>query len=635
MALRNFLHVPILLALATMVAAKPVLDQSRAALLAGDTERARVLLEPLAAAGDREACYQLGLSQSARKPVPDDAVAALRCAAEQHDAGAQYLLALALAHRGDPEAEQWFRSAATAGHDLAVARGTTTADGMTGGNGSLVVAARRGDLGAARAALDSGQPADDDGKTGITPLRWALLNHHRDMVHLLVEHGADIDRRDAAGETALLAATRAGNRDDVATLLSLGADANLSDRDGNTPLHLAAARDAADLAGALVRGGALTDRANARGETPVALARARQHTEVLAALGSSRADAPTSPDPAPKAPGKAYANWLPLQLAAWHGNADRVRTLLDQGSAIDAIDFEGRTALARAAMQGNDAVCRLLLDRGASVDHAAAASATPLQLALHHRRWATATLLLDHGAQTAAAGTGLPEPLLLAIDGGNDSLAARLAANAGVDQYAPALLAAATAGLPSTSAALLQQGASPDIADAYSRSPLWLAVAGNHIDTARALLQYHAGLEAADHNGLTPLAVAASRGHDAMVSLLLTQGARVDAATAGGNTPLALAAYRGHAGVIGQLLTAGADAEHRNANTATPLMLAAASGSAPAVDALLAAGADPSRRDQQRRTTADYAAAAGYEPLAATLRDAAAGRSLKVFPTGR
>lgn len=58
----------------------------------------------------------------------------------------------------------------------------------------------------------------------------------------------------------------------------------------------------------------------------------------------------------------------PLNRAAFRGNADAARLLLDAGADVESMDGAGTAALWRAAAGGHDTVVQLLLERGADVN---------------------------------------------------------------------------------------------------------------------------------------------------------------------------------------------------------------------------------------------------------------------------
>lgn len=73
---------------------------------------------------------------------------------------------------------------------------------------------------------------------GLTPLSWAVINNHLDVVEFLVEHGANVNFKDDTDHTILHMAARTGNPEMVKYLLARGAikDINARNNKGRTPL---------------------------------------------------------------------------------------------------------------------------------------------------------------------------------------------------------------------------------------------------------------------------------------------------------------------------------------------------------------------------------------------------------------
>ncbi len=68
-----------------------------------------------------------------------------------------------------------------------------------------------------------------------------------------------------------------------------------------------------------------------------------------------------------------------LMLAAYYGNPDTVRVLIERGADVNLISDRGQTPLAGAVFHGDDTVIRLLLDAGADPG---AGSPTAIETAL-------------------------------------------------------------------------------------------------------------------------------------------------------------------------------------------------------------------------------------------------------------
>ena len=73
------------------------------------------------------------------------------------------------------------------------------------------------------------------GHANIVPVADGLAT-----VELLVGRGADLDRADDRGRTALMIAAERGHAEIVAWLVAHGADADLADREGKKAADLAA-----------------------------------------------------------------------------------------------------------------------------------------------------------------------------------------------------------------------------------------------------------------------------------------------------------------------------------------------------------------------------------------------------------
>lgn len=89
---------------------------------------------------------------------------------------------------------------------------------------------------------------------GDTPLLRTIKSRRYQLLSWLVENGADINARDASGNTALhFAAKGSHNLAQIGELLRLGAKPGLKAKDGNTPLSIAKANDKQKLTALLMK----------------------------------------------------------------------------------------------------------------------------------------------------------------------------------------------------------------------------------------------------------------------------------------------------------------------------------------------------------------------------------------------
>jgi len=113
-------------------------------------------------------------------------------------------------------------------------------------------------------------------------------------------------------------------------------------------------------------------------------------TILLWAAGASGA----APDP-----GTLSAAEQALIESAYNGQLERLQGLAAKGTAVDAADDKGRTALMWAALRGHAPVAEFLVENGANIDTADSDGQTPLIYACRGSSTEVARFLLQKGAK--------------------------------------------------------------------------------------------------------------------------------------------------------------------------------------------------------------------------------------------
>ncbi|NLW45200.1 MAG: DivIVA domain-containing protein [Syntrophomonadaceae bacterium] len=136
-----------------------------------------------------------------------------------------------------------------------------------------------------RELLDNGVSPDVAGQNGETPLMVSAYLGDEEVTRLLLEAGADPDKKEPEwGNTALMYASFQGHLEVVEMLLDYKADPNISNREGWTALMCAAYAGRPKTVQALIRGGADADKATNDGWTAYELAMAGERQLTINAM---------------------------------------------------------------------------------------------------------------------------------------------------------------------------------------------------------------------------------------------------------------------------------------------------------------------------------------------------------------
>lgn len=229
---------------------------------------------------------------------------------------------------------------------------------------------------------------DDNGET---PLHAAAAGGIVRAVGLLLDAGAEVDKKDDQGCTALAEAARGGIVDAINVLLAAGADPNSSDVDGKTPLIGSAQGGHVRCCEALIDSKADVNKGDNSDFTPLMWATQTNKTDAVEFLISRGADvhratslgwnalfdAANSGHIGPARvlisagidvnSHRSTTGICPLSFACLHGHARFVEYLLDEGGAnIEEINHDGDTPLHYAAEKGQVETVKVLLQRGAN-----------------------------------------------------------------------------------------------------------------------------------------------------------------------------------------------------------------------------------------------------------------------------
>ena len=177
----------------------------------------------------------------------------------------------------------------------------------------------------------------------------------------LLQEGAAINARDAAGRTAVMAATHANQVDTVRALLQAGADVNIRDNQLDNPFLYAGAEGLLDILKLTIDANADTKLTNRYGGTALIPAAERGHIEIIKEL-LTRTDVDIN-----------HVNrlgWTALLEAIILGEGGErhievVRLLIEAGADVNLADSHGVTPLRHAKQRGQQRIVELLQAAGA------------------------------------------------------------------------------------------------------------------------------------------------------------------------------------------------------------------------------------------------------------------------------
>ena len=149
--------------------------------------------------------------------------------------------------------------------------------------------------------LEQGARVNDHADEGETALHFAAAYGRTNTLKALLDAGADVDaicvcqgRSYIGGGTALFGAVHRVRYRAVEVLIANGADVNRKNSEGQSALIIAAERGFTDIARALLKAGARAADTDKDGRSPETLARRGKHTEIVEML---QTEAPVPPSP--------------------------------------------------------------------------------------------------------------------------------------------------------------------------------------------------------------------------------------------------------------------------------------------------------------------------------------------------
>ncbi|KAI6235467.1 hypothetical protein M3Y95_00054700 [Aphelenchoides besseyi] len=253
-------------------------------------------------------------------------------------------------------------------------------DGLT----PLIIAAGRGYGDVVHVLLNSGAEVNSSDKFGSTALIWSARKGYTEIVEELLNAGAEVDAIGMYSSTALMLAARGCHRKVVELLLSREPNVNVVDYNGLSALGIAAREGYTEIAQALIHSGAYVNTVDRFGNSILASAVRSGNIHLIRMLLEKHADVNA----------KDSENRTPLHLAIDKSYTDIVLALLEKKPNLEQKNKDGDTSLLRAVKNRDIALCQLLVHSGAKISAVDNAGDNALHLALRARSKRLAQILL-------------------------------------------------------------------------------------------------------------------------------------------------------------------------------------------------------------------------------------------------
>ncbi|MBR4748287.1 MAG: ankyrin repeat domain-containing protein [Abditibacteriota bacterium] len=422
-----------------------------------------------------------------------------------------------------------------------------------------------------------------------------------------------------------------GDLTHVQQLMNKKAPVNITDSSGFSPLHYSVCFKDLAITKLLINNKANLDARDIEGYTPIYYAAENGSAEIFNLL--LKRGASTAPTEKTSL----------LHMAAYGGNTDIIRALLDKQLSPTARDSQELLPIDYAAARNNDDAVLLLADhmpeeaislntllpllvgenkkvlhglfaKVADKDRFNSELDSPARIVAHYSTADMLSFLEEEGVSVTwvspsgnsalfeAALAGNMEVLKLLIDKGMDVNCVL------TDTGFTPIMTACCAGNSDIVKYLAEKGARLDMPSAKGTYLIHEAAFRGNLELVIFFTDRQQDVNMPDSRGVTPLFHALDANQPGVVSWLLEHGADPRHKTMNGDTALHYAALADNEALFKQIipLTAGY-ANLQDKDGVTPLMYAAMTGNMPVVRALLALGAKPDARDAEGNTLLHFA----------------------------
>lgn len=253
-------------------------------------------------------------------------------------------------------------------------------------NHLLLDAVYEGDIELVKESLKQGAWVDFEGPGEVSPLHVAAVGRSRELVNLLIDHGAKIMNQDQLNDWLFRAVLHNKIRPTKIAIKS-GADVNVEDEEGGeTPLHCAAYWGNIEIVKVLLENGAEVNHQTKDGKTPLYCAEKGKQKETVNLLKQHGGVVVTQDQLNEE-----------LFAAVEANDIEAVKQAIEEGAEVNSKNRYGNTPLHWSAEHGHTEIVKLLIENAANVNDKDEDGIIPLQWATWSEYADIVSLLKQHG----------------------------------------------------------------------------------------------------------------------------------------------------------------------------------------------------------------------------------------------
>ena len=228
--------------------------------------------------------------------------------------------------------------------------------------------------------------------SGLTALFYAYKNGYDEVATMLIKHGANLDYQSKySRRTSLMFAIQKQNTKVAKQLLEFGASVDTQNKDGQTALIIGCSNRDAEGIELLLKFGANMNIQDDSGQTALNVATLYKNIEAIQLLIKYDADMNV----------QNRQGHTALMIACEKGYEDIVTLLLTKEGNVNMQNKDGWTALMLACQHGHIKTIKYLIEYGADVNLVKNDGWTALTLAEMNHHTKTVDLLVEYGAMGA------------------------------------------------------------------------------------------------------------------------------------------------------------------------------------------------------------------------------------------